>query len=91
MKRVDPHPLVLVISVLLGIAGTMIVSDPLVALAGWLAIAIVLVLVFVAYIEALVSITYAHKNKKEIALKLDYSFRIGYPVIFLFVIYFFWF
>jgi len=50
-----------------------------------------LVLVFVAYIEALVSITYAHKNKKKIALKLDYSFRIGYPVIFLFVIYFFWF
>ena len=50
-----------------------------------------LLLVFLAYIEAIVSITYAHKNKKEIALKLDYSFRIAYPVVFLFVIYFFWF
>ena len=49
-----------------------------------------LVLVFIAYIEALVSITLAHKDKKELALKLDYSFRIAYPILFLIVIYFFW-
>jgi hypothetical protein len=49
-----------------------------------------LVLVFIAYIEALVSITNAHKGRKEFARRLDLIFRIGYPVIFFIVIYIFW-
>jgi hypothetical protein len=49
-----------------------------------------LVLVFIAYIEALVSITYAHKGNKEFARRLDLIFRIGYPIIFLLIIYIFW-
>ncbi|MCF6171196.1 MAG: hypothetical protein L3J66_09490 [Bacteroidales bacterium] len=49
-----------------------------------------LVLVFVAYLEALVSTTFALKGKKEFALKLDFLFRIAYPVVFLLILYIFW-
>lgn len=49
-----------------------------------------LLLVFVAYLEALVSVTLAYKNKLVQANKLDYSFRIIYPLVFLFIIFFFW-
>jgi len=50
-----------------------------------------LVLVFVAYIEALISTTFALKGKKEFALKLDLIFRIGYPIVFLILLILFWF
>ena len=49
-----------------------------------------LLLVFIAYLEALISVTFASKNKLELAQKLDFSFRIVYPVIFLFIVFFFW-
>lgn len=49
-----------------------------------------LVLVFVAYIEALVSTTYALKGKNAFALRLDLIFRIAYPIIFLIIVFIFW-
>ncbi len=49
-----------------------------------------LMLVFFAYLEALVSTTFALRGKKAFALKLDFVFRIGYPIIFLIIIYIFW-
>ena len=49
-----------------------------------------LVLVFFAYLEALISTTFALKGKKEFALKLDLVFRIGYPFIFLVILFVFW-
>jgi len=49
-----------------------------------------LVLVFVSYLEALVSTTYALKGKKVFADRLDLVFRIGYPLIFLVVFIIFW-
>ena len=50
-----------------------------------------LILVFVAYLEALISTTFAYKGKKEFAIKLDIIFRIGYPILFLILIIIFWF
>ena len=50
-----------------------------------------LVLVFFAYVEALVSTSFALKGNKEFALKLDLVFRIGYPVVFLVILFMFWF
>ena len=47
-------------------------------------------LVFFAYLEALVSTTFALNGKKELANKLDLVYRIGYPIIFAIVIYIFW-
>ena len=47
-------------------------------------------LVFFAYIEALVSTTYALNGKKDFALKLDYIFRIAYPIIFIIILLVFW-
>ncbi len=49
-----------------------------------------LILVFFAYVEALVSTTFALKGKKEFALKLDLIFRIAYPILFLIIIIVFW-
>lgn len=49
-----------------------------------------LILVFLAYLEALTSTTFALKGKKEFALKLDFTFRIVYPFLFLIVLYVFW-
>lgn len=49
-----------------------------------------LVLVFVSYLEALVSTTYAVKGNKKFADRLDYTFRIGYPIVFLIVFIIFW-
>lgn len=51
---------------------------------------VALVLVFLAYLEALVSTTFALKGKKEFALKLDFTFRVVYPFLFLIVLYIFW-
>ena len=47
-------------------------------------------LVFFAYLEALVSTTFALNGKKKLALRLDMVYRIGYPIIFAIVIYIFW-
>ena len=49
-----------------------------------------LILVFGAYLEALTSTTFALKGKKEFALKLDFTFRIVYPFLFLIVYLVFW-
>lgn len=49
-----------------------------------------LVLVFIAYIEALISITFAFKGKTELARKLDITFRIVYPIVFLIILVIFW-
>jgi len=49
-----------------------------------------LILVFLAYLEALISTTFALKGKKEFALKLDFTFRVVYPFLFLIVLYVFW-
>lgn len=49
-----------------------------------------LILVFFAYVEALVSTTFALKGKKEFALKLDLTFRIAYPILFLVIVIIFW-
>lgn len=49
-----------------------------------------LILVFGAYLEALTSTTFALKGKKEFALKLDFTFRIVYPILFLIVYFVFW-
>ena len=49
-----------------------------------------LVLVFLAYLEALTSTTFALKGKKEFALKLDLTSRIVYPFIYFVVILYFW-
>jgi len=49
-----------------------------------------LVLVFLAYLEALTSTTFALKGKKDFALKLDFTSRIVYPIIYLVVILYFW-
>ncbi len=49
-----------------------------------------LILVFIAYLEALVSTTFALNGKKQFALKMDMTFRIGYPIIFLITILIFW-
>ncbi len=51
---------------------------------------VTLALVFFAYLEALVSTTFALKGKKELAFKLDLTFRIGYPIIFLVILFVFW-
>jgi len=47
-------------------------------------------LVFFAYLEALISTTIALNGKVILAKKLDFGFRIGYPIIFAIVIYIFW-
>jgi len=49
-----------------------------------------LVLVFFAYVEALISTTYALKGKLKFAHKLDMTFRIMYPLIFAIVIFIYW-
>ena len=49
-----------------------------------------LVLVFLVYLEALTSATYALNGKKEFALKLDLTARIVYPIIYFIVILYFW-
>lgn len=49
-----------------------------------------LILVFIAYLEALISTTFALNGKKQIALNMDMTFRIGYPIIFLVIIFIFW-
>ena len=49
-----------------------------------------LVLVFLAYLEALTSTTFALKGKKDFALKLDFTSRIVYPIIYFIVILYFW-
>lgn len=49
-----------------------------------------LALVFFAYLEALFSTTIALNGKKEFALKLDFAFRIAYPIIFIIVLIVFW-
>jgi len=49
-----------------------------------------LILVFVAYLEALVSTTFALKGNHKLALKLDFVFRILYPVLFLIIYLVFW-
>jgi len=49
-----------------------------------------LVLVFLAYLEALTSTTFALKGKKDFALKLDFTSRIFYPIIYFVVILYFW-
>ncbi len=51
---------------------------------------ITLLLVFLSYVEALVSTTFALKGKKEFALKLDFSARIVYPIVYLIIIIYFW-
>lgn len=49
-----------------------------------------LVLVFFAYVEALVSTTIALKGNQKLALKLDFICRITYPVIFIIILIVFW-
>jgi hypothetical protein len=49
-----------------------------------------LLLVFFAYLEALVSVTIAAKGKVKMALNLDKAFRFGYPVLYLLLIYYYW-
>jgi hypothetical protein len=49
-----------------------------------------LILVFIAYLEALISTTFALKGNKELASKLDITFRIIYPVIFIIIVLVFW-
>lgn len=49
-----------------------------------------LIMVFFSYMEALVSTTFALKGKKAFAQKIDLVFRIGYPIIFVVIIYLFW-
>lgn len=49
-----------------------------------------LILVFFAYLEALVSTTYALKGKKVFANRLDMIFRILYPILFAAMIYIYW-
>jgi hypothetical protein len=49
-----------------------------------------LVLVFLAYLEALTSTTFALNGKKDFALKLDFTSRIVYPIIYFIVILYFW-
>jgi len=49
-----------------------------------------LMMVFLAYLEALISTTLAFKGKKQIAVKLDYVFRIAYPIAFIFIVYMYW-
>jgi len=49
-----------------------------------------LILVFIAYLEALISTTIALKGKLKIALTLDIFFRIAYPILFAIIIYIYW-
>jgi hypothetical protein len=49
-----------------------------------------LILVFIAYLEALISTTLALKGKKKLASNLDMVFRISYPVLFLIIIGIYW-
>lgn len=49
-----------------------------------------LVLVFLAYLEALTSTTFALNGKKDFALKIDFTSRIVYPIIYFVVILYFW-
>jgi len=49
-----------------------------------------LVLVFLAYVEALVSTTNALRGKKEFAKKIDLISRFVYPVLFLIIMLYFW-
>ncbi len=49
-----------------------------------------LLLVFLAYLEALTSTSIALRGKKEFALKLDFVFRIIYPILFLIVFLIYW-
>ncbi len=49
-----------------------------------------LIMVFFSYMEALVSTTFALKGKKVFAQRLDMVFRIGYPIIFVVIIFIFW-
>jgi hypothetical protein len=49
-----------------------------------------LFLVFMAYMEALVSTRFALRGKKELALKLDYMSRLIFPSVFILIIIFFW-
>jgi len=49
-----------------------------------------LALVFIAYLEALISTTFALNERKALALRMDFIFRIVYPVAFLIVILVFW-
>jgi len=49
-----------------------------------------LVLVFIAYLEALISTTFALKGKLKLALSSDVFFRIAYPILFAIIIYIYW-
>jgi len=49
-----------------------------------------LILVFIAYLEALISTTFALKGKQKLALSLDMFFRILYPILFVIIIYIYW-
>ena len=49
-----------------------------------------LFVVFVAYLEALISTTFALNERKALALRMDFIFRIVYPVVFLVVTLVFW-
>ena len=49
-----------------------------------------LVLVFLAYLEALTSTTFALNGKKDFALKLDLTARKAYPIVYFIVILYFW-
>lgn len=51
---------------------------------------ITLFLVFLAYLEALVSTSFALGGKKEIALKMDFWSRFIFPAVFLLIIVLFW-
>jgi hypothetical protein len=49
-----------------------------------------LVLVFIAYLEALISTTFALNGKLKIASRMDIIFRVLYPFLFLIVIIVYW-
>lgn len=49
-----------------------------------------LIMVFFSYTEALVSTTFALKGKIVFAHRLDMIFRIGYPIIFVVILFIFW-
>jgi hypothetical protein len=51
---------------------------------------IILLLVFISYLEALISTSYALKGKVKFAHRIDMVFRIGYPIVSLIVFIIFW-
>lgn len=49
-----------------------------------------LLLVFFAYLEALISTTFAMRGNLKLAKKLDLIFRIGYPIVLLILVLIYW-